>query len=165
MAKGCKLHAAWSTRPLPEAWAVTPLNASEKAVAEGLVGRLGYGGYLPGDGNSGAGYRCDAAHERGYRLVAPCGKAASPGCGRHCQGPHRLRSIALLQGDFGTALWRARAAIARSFGHGRSFGGGPWPAAGAHLGVGETADQRRPHPEADGLGATFAKRWGRGHQG
>src|SRR5439155_18422427 len=32
-ARGYKLHAIWSDRPMPEQWAVTPLNVCEKRVA------------------------------------------------------------------------------------------------------------------------------------
>lgn len=127
VANGYKLHTIWSTRPVPEAWDVTPLNANEKAVAEALVGQLGYGGYLLGDGNYDASYVYDAAFGRGYQLVAPYRKAENPGCGKHYQSPHRLRSIAILQGDFGRALYRARSAVERSFGNATTFAGGLGP--------------------------------------
>lgn len=127
IAKGYKLHAIWSTRPVPEAWAVTPLDANEKALAEGLVGQLHSGGYLLGDGNYDASYVYDAAMARGYQLVAPYRKARGPGSGQHYQGPHRLRGIDILRGDFGKALYRARPAIERSFGNATSFGGGLGP--------------------------------------
>jgi hypothetical protein len=126
-AKGYKLHAIWSTRPVPEAWEVTPLSANEKAVAGALVGQLASGGYLLGDGNYDASYVYDAAMARGYQLVAPYRKAKNPGGGKHYQSPHRLRSIALLRSDFGRALYRARTAIERWFGHAGSFGGGLGP--------------------------------------
>jgi len=126
-AKGYKLHAIWSTRPVPEAWDVTPLNGNEKAVARGLVGQLAYGGYLLGDGNYDASYVYDAAMARGYQLVAPYRKAKNPGGGQHYQSPHRLRSIDLVRSDFGQALYKARTAIERSFGHAGSFGGGLGP--------------------------------------
>ena len=81
VAKGYKLHAIWATRPVPEAWEVTPLNACEKAVAGRLLTQLTGGGYLLGDGNYDASWLSDAAAARGYQLVAPCRKAANPGCG------------------------------------------------------------------------------------
>jgi hypothetical protein len=112
---------------VPEAWEVTPLNANEKATAERLIGQLLYGGYLLGDGNYDASYLYDAATARGYQLVAPYRKAKNPGCGKHYQSPHRLRSIALLQSDFGRALYRARTAIERTFGNATGFGGGLGP--------------------------------------
>jgi hypothetical protein len=126
-ANGYKLHAIWSARPVPEAWEVTPLNANEKAVAKELVEQLGYGGYLLGDGNYDASYVYDAAFARGYQLVAPYHRGESPGGGHHYQSPHRLRSIAILQSDFGEALYRARSAVERSFGNATSFGGGLGP--------------------------------------
>jgi hypothetical protein len=133
IARGYKLHAIWSARPVPEAWEVAPMNASEKAVAAGLLGQLGYGGYLLGDGNYDASYLYDAAAARGYQLVAPCRKAQVPGSGHCYQSPHRRRGLELLYaprtpaGEFGRALYRARAAIERSFGHAGSFGGGLGP--------------------------------------
>lgn len=104
IAKGYKLHAIWSSRPVPEAWDVTPLNGNEKALAKDLVEQLGYGGYLLGDGNYDASYVYDAAQARGYQLVAPYRKGENPGSGQHYQSPHRLRSITLMQSDFGKSL-------------------------------------------------------------
>lgn len=127
MAKGYKLHAVWSTRPVPEAWEVTPLNTSEKVVARRLVDQLTGGGYLLGDGNYDASYLFDAARERGYQLVVPLPKGSTPGSGGHYQSPHRLRSIALMRGDFGKAVYRVRTTIERSFGNAASFGGGLGP--------------------------------------
>jgi hypothetical protein len=127
VAKGYKLHAVWSTRAVPEAWEVTPMNAGEKAVGERLVGQLAYGGYLLADGYYDASRLYDLAFARGYQLVTPLPEGRNPGSGQHYQSPHRLRSIALLQGAFGRALYRARAAIERSFGNAVSFGGGLGP--------------------------------------
>ncbi len=126
-ANGYKLHTIWSTRPVPEAWDVTPLSANEKAVAQRLVEQLAYGGYLLGDGNYDASYVYDAAFGRGSQLVAPYRAAENPGSGGHYQSPHRLRRIALLQSSFGEALYRARSAVERSFGNATSFGGGLGP--------------------------------------
>jgi hypothetical protein len=127
IAKGYKLHAIWAGRSVPEAWEVTPLNANEKAVAERLIASLLFGGYLLGDGNYDASYLYDAAAARGYQLVAPVRACKEPGSGKHYQSPHRLRSIALRQGAFGKALYRARTAIERSFGQASCFGGGLGP--------------------------------------
>ena len=127
LAKGYKLHTVWSNRAMPEAWEITPLNAGEKAVAERLIGRLEYGGYLLADGNDDASYLYEAAFDHGYQLVSPCRKAKTPGCGKHYQSPHRLRGLAILQGGFGKALFKARTAIERSFGNATSFGGGLGP--------------------------------------
>ncbi len=127
IAKGYKLHAIWSTRPVPEAWDIQPLDANEKATAAELVEQLASGGYLLGDGNYDASYVYDAAMARGYQLVAPYRKGKNPGSGKHYQSPHRLRSIDILNSDFGKALYKARTAIERSFGHAGSFGGGLGP--------------------------------------
>ena len=127
IAKGYKWHAIYAGRSVPEAWEVTPLNASEKAVAERLIGQLLFGGYLLADGNYDASYLYDVAAARGYQLVSPVRVCKEPGSGKHYQSPHRLRSIALQQGAFGQALYRARTAIERSFGNACSFGGGLGP--------------------------------------
>jgi hypothetical protein len=124
VAKGYKLHAIWAGRAVPEAWAVTPMNGNEKAVAADLVAQLEAGGYLLADGNYDASYVYDAAAGRGYQLVAPFRKGERPGGGHCYQSPHRLRGIAIMQSDFGRALYRARTAIERAFGNATSFGGG-----------------------------------------
>ena len=126
-ANGYLLHAAWSTRAVPEAGEGTPRNANEKAVARALVGQLHSGGYLLADGNSDASDVFDAAFAAGYQLVVPLPAGANPGSGKHYQSPHRLRSIALPRGDFGRARYKARAAIERSFGNATSLGGGLGP--------------------------------------
>lgn len=127
VAKGYKLHTVWSNRAMPEAWEITPLNVGEKEVAEQLIKQLEYGGYLLADGNYDASYLYDAAFARGYQLVSPCRKAKAPGSGKHYQSPHRLRGLAILQGGFGKALFKARTAIERSFGNATSFAGGLGP--------------------------------------
>src|SRR5262249_4419511 len=130
LAKGYKLHTVWSTRTLPEAWEVSPMNASEKKVGCRIVDRLRYGGYLLADGELDVSYLYDRAFARGYQLVTPCRKAKNPGCGKHYQSPHRLHSIELLKHPFGRHLYKARTAIERSYGNATSFGGGlaPLPA-------------------------------------
>ena len=60
-------------------------------------------------------------------MVAPCREAEAPGSGHHYQSPLRLRGLALLDSDFGAALYRARTAIERSFGNAVSVGGGLGP--------------------------------------
>jgi len=127
LAKGYKLHAVWSTRPVPEAWEVTAMNGCEKAAAGRLVTQLRHGGYLVGDGNYDASWVSDAAWAAGYQLVAPGRAAKTPGCGKHYQSPHRTRSRELLRTAFGRAVYRTRTAIERSFGHAGSFGGGLGP--------------------------------------
>jgi hypothetical protein len=128
MAKGYKLHAAWSLRPLPEAWDVAPLNVHERVVARGaLLPQLGYGGYLLVDGNYDASDLFDAAWGRGYQMLMPLPAGKNPGSGKHYQSPYRLRSLDLIRGDFGRALYRERGRIERHFGNATSFGGGLGP--------------------------------------
>lgn len=103
MAKGYKLHAVWSNRPVPETWEVTPLNVHEVTVADRLLGQLRHAGYLLADGNYDAGPLADRAGQRGYQLVAPLPKA-NAGKGHRPQSVHRLRNLDLLAGAFGKEL-------------------------------------------------------------
>lgn len=125
MAKGYKLHTIWALRPMPEAWAVTPLNANEAPVAERLVGQLGHTGYLLADGNYDSGPLADRAATRGYQLVAPLPENA--GQGHHRQSTARLRNRDLLAGEFGKALYQERVRIEQAFGNVSSFAGGLGP--------------------------------------
>jgi hypothetical protein len=130
IARGYKLHAVWGGRPMPEAFAVEPLNVEETQAARRLLSELtGGGGYVLGDGVYDASPVYDAAGRAGYQLVAPR-EDPEAGLGHRRQSPFRLRSIELLAGEFGRSLYRLRGAIERSFGQATSFGGGlaPLPA-------------------------------------
>jgi hypothetical protein len=126
MAKGYKLHAIWSRRAVPEAWAVTPLNVNEQVVARELLGRAGGTGYLLADGGYDGNDLFDRAAQCGYQLVVPLFKP-NAGHGHHYQSPHRLRCIDMLRSEFGRGLFRGRSEIERSFGNAGSFGGGLGP--------------------------------------
>jgi len=126
MAKGYKLHAVWSDRPMPEAWEVTPLNVHELVVADRLLDQLSWGGYLLADGNYDSSGLADRAYQCGYQLVAPL-PAGNAGGGHRYQSPHRLRNRDLLAGEFGKQLYRMRGGVERSFGNATSFGGGLGP--------------------------------------
>lgn len=128
MAKGYKLHAVWTDRPMPEAWEVAPLNVHELVVAERLLAQLSGGGYLLADGNYDSSSLADLAYQRGYQLVTPLPENA--GQGHRYQSPHRLRNRDLLAGAFGKELYSLRTNIERSFGNATSFaaGLGPLPA-------------------------------------
>ena len=132
IAKGYKLHAIWGRGPLPDAWEVTAMNACEKATARRLmVEPAARGtGYFLGDGNYDASPVYDAAAVAGRQLLAPCRRAANPGCGKHYQSPHRLAGLALLRTARGRRLYRRRTAIERRFAHLTGFAGGlsPLPA-------------------------------------
>ena len=123
--KGYKLHAAWGSRPLPEAWEVAPLNEHEIKVAGRLFGQLP-GGYAVADANYDATALFDRAAACGYQLVAEQ-VDNNPGTGHHSQSPHRLRCIALLGTPFGRELFALRAGIERAFGNATAFAGGLGP--------------------------------------
>lgn len=125
-AKGYKLHSILGNRPLPEAWDVTPLNAAESVMAQGLVRQILPGGYLLADGCYDSGPLFDRAWERGYQMLVPC-ESPQAGRGHRRQSPARLRSIALFPTKFGQELLAQRIRIEQSFGHLTSFAGGMGP--------------------------------------
>lgn len=127
MAKGYKLHTVWSTRALPEAWEVTPMNTAEASVARGLIPQLDYGGYLLADGNYDSNVLFDLTWEQGYQLLTPLPKGQ---LGHRSHSPHRLRSIAMMKSSFGKRVYRLRVKIEEAYGNATSFGGGlaPLPA-------------------------------------
>jgi DDE family transposase len=127
MAKGYKLHTVWSTRAVPEAWELTPMNTGETTVARRLIPQLTSGGYLLADGNYDSNALFDMAWQQGYQLVVPLPKGQP---GHQYQSSHRLRSIALMKGAFGKCLYRMRVAIEEAYGNASSFAGGlaPLPA-------------------------------------
>jgi hypothetical protein len=125
-AKGYKLHSIQGNRLLPEAWDVTPLNAAESVVAQGLVRQLPAGGYLLADGSYDSGPLFDRAWERGYQLLVPS-ESPQAGRGHHRQSLARLRSIALFSTTFGRELLAQRIRVEQSFGHLTSFAGGLGP--------------------------------------
>lgn len=135
-AKGYKLHALWADRPMPEQWAVTPLNDSEPRLAGRFIGRLDGAGYVLADANYDTNALHDLAAEHQHQLLAPRGKPHT-GLGHRRHSPHRLRAIELLEqpaftiNHFGTGLYRQRTEIERRFAHASSFNGGlltlpPW---------------------------------------
>lgn len=129
-AKGYKLHTVWSGGPLPLAWALAPMNVSEKTIAAVLIPGLPGAGYLLGDPEYDANHLFEAAHAAGYQLLTPK-RQKHRGLGHRPQSPYRLRSIEMMKKPFGRALYRFRRQIERDFGNLVSFGGGliclpPW---------------------------------------
>ena len=129
MAYGYKLHTLWANRPVPEAWEVTPLNASESVVAQQLVQRAPGTGYLLADGNYDSSPLFDEAAAQGYQLLVPINHP-NAGQGHHYQSPYRLRCIERMRGVFGKSLYQQRSSIERSYGNATTFasGLGPLPA-------------------------------------
>jgi hypothetical protein len=130
MQKGYKLHAVWAAGPLPIAWALAPMNRSEKTMARELIPSLPGGGYLLGDPEFDCNALYDLAHSAGHQLVTPK-RQKQHGLGHRPQSAYRLRSIDLMKTKFGKQLYRQRRQIERDFGNLTSFGGGltclpPW---------------------------------------
>jgi Transposase DDE domain len=135
MSVGYKLHAICSGNPLPDAFAITPLNVCEKRMAARMIRRVGGAGYCLADGHYDASWLYDVCAHHGYQLLCPRAKPGT-GIGHHYQSPGRLRSIQLLEppgglDGFGPMLYRLRTAIEREFSQMVSFGSGlaalpPW---------------------------------------
>ena len=128
---GYKLYAVWSVGPMPLAWGLAPMNVSEKTMARGLIPTLPGGGYLLGDPEYDANPLYDLATEAGFQLVAKKrNHRGRGGLGHRRQSPGRLRSMELLQTQFGHELFNQRNAIECRFGTLTSTGGGlaPLPA-------------------------------------
>jgi hypothetical protein len=125
-AKGYKLHAVYGSAPLPLCWEIAPLNVGESDVAARLIPALKGGGYILGDKQYDSNPLHDVALPAGYQLVAER-KRPHTGLGhrRHSEG--RLRSMMLLQNDFGRALYACRGDIERQFGRLTSHAGGLSP--------------------------------------
>jgi Transposase DDE domain len=123
--KGYKLHAIWSGGPIPVAWALAPMNTSEKTMARHLIPTLSGGGYLLADVQYDVGYLYELAAEAGFQLVAQ--KTKGRGLGHRRQHPGRLRSIELLKSEFGRELYNQRRVIECRFGTFTSVAGGLGP--------------------------------------
>ena len=124
--KGYKLHAVWGWGPLPIAWALVPLNVSERRVALQLVKDLPGEGYLLGDRQYDSAALYEAAAAEGYQLIAPPQRNGR-GLGHRRQSAHRLRALGLLAAPFGRALYRRRIHIEHCFAKLTSFVGGLGP--------------------------------------
>jgi hypothetical protein len=128
-AKGYKLHAIYGAGPLPVAWEVTPMNAAEPDVAARLIALGRCQGYVVGDKSYDNNPLHATANDVGCQLVAER-KRPGTGLGHCAQTPGRLRSMALLQNEFGQALLACRGDIERNFGWLTNHSGGlaPLPA-------------------------------------
>jgi len=127
MARGYKLHAIWSNRPVPEAWTVRPLNENESPVARKLISQLQGSGYLIGDGQFDVIALHDLSFERHHQLLTHPRRSTAKGLGHIRQSPHRLHAIEMRQRDFGRELLHQRAQIERLFGAATNFSGGLAP--------------------------------------
>lgn len=123
--KGYKLHAVWGAGPMPLAWALAPMNTSEKTIARQLLAELPGEGYVLADTQYDVGALYDLAAKQGYQLVVKKTKdRGRGGLGHRPQSVHRRRSIELLQKPFGRALYRRRKTVECCFGTLACTGGG-----------------------------------------
>ncbi len=126
IAKGYKVHAIWGSGPMPLAWQVKPMNASESKIAQTLIPKLQCGGYLLGDKAYDTNPLHDVAAKYGHQLIAPQ-QRKSEKLGHHRHHPGRLRALHLLKTTFGEALFNERDHIERKFGELTNFGAGLAP--------------------------------------
>lgn len=126
-AKGYRFHAVYGAGSMPLAWEVTPLNEAEPEVAARLFPSIRRGGgYILGDIAYDSNPLHDVALATGCQLVAQR-KRPHSGLGHRRHSPGRLRSIALLQQEFGNALYAFRKQAERHFGWLTNHGGGLAP--------------------------------------
>jgi hypothetical protein len=125
-AKGYKLHAVYGSAPVPLAWDIAPLNVGEPEVAARLIPTIEGGGYILGDKAYDSNPLHDVALRTGHQLVAER-KRPRDGLGHRRHSPGRLRSMALLQNDFGRTLYHGRDDIERRFGWLTNHAGGLLP--------------------------------------
>lgn len=125
-AKGYKLHAVYGEGRVLT-WEVTPLNEAESNVATRLIPSLRRGGgYILGDSAYDSNPLHEVASAHGYQLVAKR-KRDGTGLGHRRHSPGRLRSIALLDQQFGKMLYTCREEIERKFAWLTNHGGGLAP--------------------------------------
>jgi hypothetical protein len=124
--KGYKLHAVWGASLLPTAWALAPLNVSERRIAKALLADLPGEGYLLGDSQYDVNYLYEAAARSGYQLVTPQ-QRPSQSLGHRRHSPHRVAGLELLATAAGKALYRQRKRIEHRFAQLTSFVGGLGP--------------------------------------
>ena len=124
--KGYKLYAVWGESPLPTAWALAPLNVSERRLGAKLAASLPGWGYLLGDKFYDVNYVYDAAAQANYQLLAP---QQRPGrkLGHRRHSPYRLEGLRLLTTAAGKRIYRQRVRIERRFAQLTAFVGGLGP--------------------------------------
>jgi hypothetical protein len=127
LAKGYKLHAVWGDALLPVAWALSPLNMSERRMAAKLISDLPGQGFLLGDKQYDANYLYEAAATAGYQLLAQQQQRPGKALGHRRHSPHRLRGLELLKTEAGKELYRQRRRIEFRFAQLTNFVGGLSP--------------------------------------
>jgi len=139
---GYKIHFLCSTeeKPMPDAFAITPLNRCEKQMAARMIRRVRGGGYLLADAHLDASWLFDHCRVHAHQLLCPRAKPHTA-LGHHYQSPDRVRAIEMLEspanvnpsfGSFGRSLYRCRTIVERRFSAAVCFGAGignslpPW---------------------------------------
>ena len=116
--RGYKLHGLYGAGPLPIAFEVTPMNASEQRVARRLLRQLdGVQGYVLADSVYEVNTLYAIASMYGHQLLSPR-KCPGKNVAADARHPSRLRSIDLLEGPFpafGRALYGRRTEVERRF--------------------------------------------------
>jgi hypothetical protein len=125
---GYKIHAIHSGNPMPDAFAITPLDRCEKRMAFRMIKRIRGTGYLLGDAHFDASWLFDGCRHHDHQLLCPRAKPKT-GLGHHYQSPDRIRAIEMLESpakinDFGPSLYQLRTGIERQFSQLVCFGGG-----------------------------------------
>lgn len=117
---GYKIHAIWGSAPVPQVWALRPMNASESTVAERSLAPclpLAKGKrYIVGDSSFDTNRLYGALANRGYQLLAPP-KRPGKNLGHRHHHPARVCGLALLAKPYGRYLYRKRGQIERLFGN------------------------------------------------
>lgn len=124
-AKGYKLHVISNIDGKIAAWRVTPLNVSEKTVADELIVEAKATGWLLADGGYDAGRLYDLACRHGAVMFTPLPKNA--GGGHRPQSRMRLLAARLWEIPGAAQMYGLRTTIERQFSQLSSFGGGLGP--------------------------------------
>ena len=132
---GYKLHMIRSGLPMPNQWALTPLDIDERHMARRMIKRLQGTGYLLRDGLYDSSDLFDRSAAVNHQMAGPR-KMPGTGLGHCYQSPHRIRAINMMESPaginpFGRQLYRGRLQAERDFGNLVCFGGGlqclpPW---------------------------------------
>lgn len=119
--RGYKLHVLYGKGPLPIAFEVVPMNASEQRVAKRLLPRLEqqFPGYVLADSVYDVNDLYPIATTQGHQLLTPR-KSPQKNVAHNARDPARLRSIDLLEGPchtFGRTLYAQRTEVERRLSH------------------------------------------------
>ena len=124
-AKGYKLHAIARIDGKITAWRVTPLNVSEKTVADELIVEAQPKGWLLADGNYDVGRLYDLACTHGSLMFTPL--PDNVGGGHRPQSRLRLLAARIWKIKGAKELYKKRTTIERLFSQQSCYGGGLGP--------------------------------------